>query len=85
MRRQKRNDNNKLRSVILHLNNFLLLTFVHFSYRQRVITKSITLLLAYVSLINNLKLVATFLTMEHLTWKFQIIIHNSDFRTGILL
>ena len=112
--REQRNDNDKLRSLILHLcdiwqkkwfkslgyqlrkkqllkdkilqvNNFLLLNFVLFSYRERVISKHLTLVLAYVSITNNLKLTTTFfLIMKPIIRNFQILIHNNNFRLGIL-
>ena len=105
IRREQRNDNNKFRSLILHLltsgkksnpnvysigwgknesnlkllkdkilqvKNFLLLNFVLFSYRERVISKHLTLVLAYVSIANNLKLTTVFLIMKSIKRKFQI-------------
>ena len=105
MRREQRNDYNRLRGLILHLwyvwqirvihkfrvslddkilqvNNFLLFNFVLFSYRERVISKYLTLVLAYVSITNNLKLTTNFLPI---IMKFQRLIHNNNFRLGILL
>ena len=115
--REQRNDNNKLRSLILHLcdvwqkkwfkslqyhwgksesnlkllkdktlqvNNFLLLDFVLLSYRERVISQHLALVLAYFSITNNLKLTTTFLIMKSIIRKFQILIHNNKFTSGIL-
>ena len=44
--------------------NLLLFNFVFFFYRERVISKHLTLVLASVSIRNNLKLIKTFLTMK---------------------
>ena len=64
--------------------NFLLFNFGIFSYRQRVISKHLKLVLAYVSWANNRKFTAIFLTMKPLICKFWILIHNNDFSIGIL-
>ena len=75
---------NCCKTNILQVNNFLLFNFALFSYRERVISKHLTLVLAYVSITNNLKLTATFLTMKPIIRKFQILIHNNNFRLCIL-
>ena len=118
LRKEQRNDNNKLRSLILHLRdvwqkkwskrlewrlmknesnlkllkdkilqvkNFLLFNFVLLSYRERVISKYLTLVLAYISITNNLKPTTTSLTMKPIIRKFQMLIHNNSFRFGILV
>ena len=64
--------------------NFLLFNFGIFSYRQRVISKHLKLVLAYVSWANNRKFTAIVLTMKPLICKFWILIHNNDFSIGIL-
>ena len=63
---------------------YLLFNLVLFSHRQTVISKHLRLDLTFVSIINNLKCIATFLTMKLLIWKFQILIHINGFRIGIL-
>ena len=72
-----------LNNKILQVNNFLLLNFVLFSYRARVISKHLTLVFAYVSIANNLKLSTIFLTMKPIIRKFRILIHSNSFRLGI--
>ena len=62
---------------------FLVVNFVLFSYKQRVVSKHLTLALTYVLITNNLKLTAAFLTMTSLILKFQILIYNNDFRIDI--
>ena len=59
---------------------FLVVNFVLFPYKQRVISKHQTLALTYVLITNNLKLTTAFLTMTSLILKFQILIYNNDFR-----
>ena len=46
-----------LKDKILQVNNFFLLNFVLFSYMERVISKHLALVLAYVSIANNIKLI----------------------------
>ena len=82
---EKNESNSKLlKDKILQVNNFLLLNFVFFSHRERVISKHLTLFLAYVSITNNLKVTTTFLIMKSIIRKFQILIHNNKFTLGIL-
>ena len=82
---EKKESNLKLlKDKILQVNNFLLLNFVLFSYKEIVISKHLTLVLAYVSITNNLKLTITFLIMKSIIRKFQILKHNNNFRLDIL-
>ena len=60
-----------LKDKILQVNNFLLLIFVPFSHRERVISQHLALVSAYVSITNNLKLTTTFLIMKSILRKFQ--------------
>ena len=82
--RKKRKQSKIAERQIPQVNNFLLLNFVLFFYKERVISKYLTLALAYVSITNNLKLTLTFWTMKSVIRKFQILIHNNNFRLGIL-
>ena len=83
---EKKESNLKLlKEKILQVNNFLLLNFAIFSYGERVISKHLTLVVAYVSITNNLKLTTTFLIMKSIIRKFQILQHNNNFRSDILL
>ena len=52
---EKRNESisKLLKDKILQVNNFLLLNLLLFSYRERVISKHLTLVLAYVSITNK--------------------------------
>ena len=62
---EKKESNLKLlKDKILQVNNFLLPNFVLFSYREIVISKHLTLVLAYVSITNNLKLTYNLLDYE---------------------
>ena len=72
------------RAEILQDNTFLLLNFVFFSYRERVFSKHLTLVSAYVPITNNLKFTAAFLIMKSIIRKFQILINNNNSRLGIL-
>ena len=60
-----------LKDKTLQVNNFLLLDFVLLSYRERVISQHLALVLAYFSITNNLKLTTTFLIMKSIIRKFQ--------------
>ena len=72
-----------LKDKILYVNNFFLFEFVLCLDRQRTISK-LSFVSTYVSRTNNLKLIITFLTMNRILWKIQVLIHSNNFRTGIL-
>ena len=69
---EKRNESisKLLKDKILQVNNFLLLNLLLFSYRERVISKHLTLVLAYVSITNKTKLTTAFLIMKSIVRKF---------------
>ena len=68
-----KNDSNLklLKDKMLQVNNFLLFNVVPFSYKERVISQHLALVLAYVSITNKLEFTTTFLIMKSIRRKFQ--------------
>ena len=82
--RFKKNERNLklLEDKILQVYDLLNLVFL--SYIDAVFSKHLTLVSAYVSITNNLKLTTTFIVMKYIIRTFEILIHNNNFRLGIL-